>query len=195
MSQNRTSLIGAVIEPDGSLVWASGFVVWPIDMIRRPSDVTATQFKLGLLDSSVVEFPCRQGIFRKSRPSAVCQTKMVASSKVPATSRDPSGVNARHATPSRMLNGGAIPKGAGATLRPGSGPRREVPHRFIGRRDPPERDGVAARAGHERAVGREPDVADRTIMERVAKEEPIAGQVPERHLAAVLAPEQLRSVG
>ena len=137
----------------------------------------------------------RPGIFRKSRRSAVCQTRIVASSKVPATIRDPSGVNARHATPSRPAERGCHSEGHKGRLRPRSGPRREVPHRLIGRRDPPELDGVAARAGHELAVGREPDVADRTIMEIVAKEEPIAGQVPEHHLAAVLAPEQLRSVG
>ena len=80
MSQKRTSRIsgfwvGAIL----SFVSSIRLVVLPIDMIRRPSGVTATTFTSGFLTDPVPGRPWAYGIDIRSRPSVMRQMKSVVS--------------------------------------------------------------------------------------------------------------------
>ena len=161
-------------------------------MIRRPSGVTATQFSLGFIDCGS-GLPCAPGIVPRSRPSSMRQTKIVASAEVPATSRVPSGVNARHPMPCLSASCGRA--ACAAQARPARArSRREVSHDLCGLRDPPQADDITARAGHQAAVGRECDVLDLALMQFLAEQQPVARQVPQCDLTIILSPEQFRAV-
>ena len=117
MSQKRTSrisgfLVGAIL----SFVSSNRLVVLPIDMIRRPSGVTAITFTSGSLTDPVPGRPWAYGIVFKSRPSVMRQMKSVVSRDDPPTMRHPSGVNARHAKPTGRTKAGS--PGLGASSSP-----------------------------------------------------------------------------
>ena len=167
-----------------SLVGSRSFAVRPTDMIWRPSGVTATQFSPELFVSSS-RIPCAPGILSRSWPSAIRQTKSVRVPPVPATSRLPSGENARHRTPCPS----ALERIAQTVCS------REFVHGNSRLHDSPQADDVAARNGKQAAIGGESDIADRFLAHFLAVQEPVATQVVKRESTAVFAPEQFGTVG